>query len=122
MCVKLCYKVYILQICFEHEINKLNISVYIYSIYVCLFTVVQDSGRIMVTPLQSPEVDGVAGLAVTMRPDRLHLNPPPPKKSEKRRWSSLSDSGTSHSSYVSGNTEAKMEPHTDIPLQLDTKH
>lgn len=40
---------------------------------VCSFTVVQDSGWIVVTPLQSPEVDGTAGLAVTMWTDRLHL-------------------------------------------------
>lgn len=40
---------------------------------VCLFTVVQDPGWIMVAPLQSPEVDSSAGLAVTVQPDGLHL-------------------------------------------------
>lgn len=61
---------------------------------VCLFTVVQDSGWIMVTPLQSPEMDGTAGLAVTMRPDGLYLNAP-----QKRKWSRLGESMT-YSSYV----------------------
>lgn len=46
----------------------------------CLFTVVEDSGWIMVAPLQGPEVDGAAGLAVAVRPDGLHL-----KKHEKSK-------------------------------------
>lgn len=46
----------------------------------CLFTVVQDSGWIMITPLQSPEVDGAARRAVTMRPDGLDLTPPPKER------------------------------------------
>lgn len=42
---------------------------------VCVFTVVKDSGWIMVGSLQSPEVDGSAWLAVAMKPDGLHLTP-----------------------------------------------
>lgn len=41
---------------------------------------VQDSGWIMVGPLQSPEVDGTAGWAVTVQPNGLHLHPTREKK------------------------------------------
>lgn len=38
-----------------------------------VFTVVQHSSRVMVAPLQRPEVDGPAGLTVSIRTDGLDL-------------------------------------------------
>lgn len=69
----------------------------------CLFTVVEDSSWIMVAPLQGPEVDGAAGLAVAVRPDGLHL-----KKHEKSKQELFSWKHDVNSSYWSVQTHRSV--------------